>query len=138
PAPPRRPGTRRRRRRPGHAARSPTDRPGRAPPGLSAGRASRSIPPASPRSYYRAVTRDRPVRTIRGAAAWLDRVGLAALFPVSDLVLPSLWQAVSGRLELDWAVRGEDGSFVSFTPEMAKVWRWKDELPEGSLACGGK
>jgi hypothetical protein len=53
-------------------------------------------------------------------------------------VLPSLWEAVSGRLELDWAVRGEDGSFVSFTPEMGKVWRWKDELPERSLACAGK
>ena len=79
-----------------------------------------------------------PVKTIRGAAAWVDRVGLAALFPGADLVLPSLWQAVSGRLELDWAVRGEDGSFVSFTPEMDKLWRWKDELPERGLVCAGK
>ncbi len=53
-------------------------------------------------------------------------------------MLPSLWEAVSGRLELDWAVRGEDGSFVSFTPEMDRVWRWKDELPERGLACAGK
>jgi len=53
-------------------------------------------------------------------------------------VRPSLWEAVSGRLELDWAVRGEDGSFVSFTPEMDRVWRWKDELPERGLACAGK
>jgi len=79
-----------------------------------------------------------PVKTIRGAAAWVDRVGLAALFPGADLVLPSLWQAVSGRLELEWAVRGEDGSFVSFTPEMDKLWRWKDELPERRLVCAGK
>jgi hypothetical protein len=84
------------------------------------------------------VNRRTPVETIRGAAAWVDRVGLAALFPGADLVLPSLWQAVSGRLELDWAVRGEDGSFLSFTPEMDKVWRWKDELPERGLACAGK
>jgi len=79
-----------------------------------------------------------PVKTIRGAAGWIDRVGLAALFPGADLVLPSLWEAVSGRLELEWAVRGEDGSFVSFTPEMGKVWSWKDELPERRLACAGK
>jgi hypothetical protein len=79
-----------------------------------------------------------PVKTIRGAAAWVDRVGLAALFPGADLVLPSLWQAVSGRLELEWAKRAEDGSFLSFTPEMDKVWRWKDELPERRLVCAGK
>jgi hypothetical protein len=53
-------------------------------------------------------------------------------------VLPSLWQAVSGRLELDWAVRDEEGGFVAFTPEMDKVWRWKDELPERGLTCVGK
>jgi hypothetical protein len=53
-------------------------------------------------------------------------------------VLPSLWQVVSGRLELDWAVRDEEGGFVAFTPEMDKVWRWKDELPERGLTCVGK
>jgi len=31
------------------------------------------------------------VASIRGAVAWLDRVGLALLFPKDDLVLPSLW-----------------------------------------------
>jgi hypothetical protein len=81
----------------------------------------------------------RRISSIRGAASWLDRVGIAALFPGSDLVLPSLWQAVSGSLEVDWAVRDEQtGKYVSFTPEMAKCWRWKDELPERGLACVGK
>jgi hypothetical protein len=53
-------------------------------------------------------------------------------------VLPSLWQAVSGRLDVDWAIRDDEGRYVSFTPEMEKCWRWKDELPERGLACVGK
>lgn len=53
-------------------------------------------------------------------------------------MLPSLWEAVSGRLELDWATRDAAGGFVSFTPEMDKCWRWKDELPAAGLACIGK
>jgi Winged helix DNA-binding domain len=53
-------------------------------------------------------------------------------------VLPSLWEAVSGRLDVDWAIRDEEGRYVSFTPEMEKCWRWKDELPDRGLACVGK
>jgi hypothetical protein len=53
-------------------------------------------------------------------------------------VLPSLWEAVSGRLDVDWAIRDEEGRYVSFTPEMKKCWRWKDELPDRRLACVGK
>lgn len=75
--------------------------------------------------------------TVEDAAAWLDEVGVALLFPKPDYVLPSLWEAVAGRTELDWAVRDEDEKFVSFTPEMSKVWRWKDELPRRRLACIG-
>lgn len=71
------------------------------------------------------------------AAAWIDRVGLALLFPKPDIVLPSLWEAVAGHTEIDWALRADDGSFVSFTPEMDKVWRWKDELPARRRVCVG-
>ena len=53
-------------------------------------------------------------------------------------MLPSLWEAVSGRLDVDWAIRDEHGAYVSFTPEMEKCWRWKDELPDKGLACVGK
>jgi len=53
-------------------------------------------------------------------------------------VLPSLWEAVSGRLDVDWAIRDVEGRYVSFTPEMERCWRWKDELPERGLACVGK
>ena len=77
------------------------------------------------------------VSTVEEAAAWLAEVGIALLYPKPDYVLPSLWEAVAGRTELDWAIRDEDEKFVSFTPEMEKVWTWKDELPRRRLACVG-
>jgi AcrR family transcriptional regulator len=39
---------------------------------------------------------------------------------------------------VDWAVREDGGRFVDFTPDFARVWRWKDELPEQRLVCAGK
>jgi hypothetical protein len=77
------------------------------------------------------------VRTLEQATAWVEDVGLALLFPNPDYVLPSLWEAVSGEPVLEWAVRDDEGKFVSFTPEMEKVWSWKDELPAQRLACVG-
>lgn len=66
-------------------------------------------------------------------------MGIAALFPGSDLVLPSLWEAIAGSRDVDWAIRDENtGKYVSFTPEMNRCWGWKDELPERGLACVGK
>lgn len=78
-----------------------------------------------------------PLRRIDAGARWVDRVGLASLLPVSDVVLPSLWQAVSGTLEVDWAVERDDGK-LEFTPEMSRCWAWKDELPARGLVCVGK
>jgi hypothetical protein len=80
----------------------------------------------------------RRIASIRGAAAWVDRVGLAVLYPNDDLVLPSLWEALTGRQDVDWAVREDGGRFVDFTPDFARVWRWKDDLPEQRLVCVGK
>jgi DNA-binding transcriptional ArsR family regulator len=77
------------------------------------------------------------VSTVEEAAAWVAEVGIALLYPKPDYVLPSLWEAVAGRTELDWAIRDEEEKFVSFTPEMEKVWTWKDELPRRRLACVG-
>jgi hypothetical protein len=65
-------------------------------------------------------------------------VGLAVLYPNDDLVLPSLWEALTGRQDVDWAIREDGGRFVDFTPDFARVWRWKDELPEKKLVCAGK
>jgi hypothetical protein len=78
------------------------------------------------------------VRSLERAAAFVERVGVALLFPKHDLVLPSLWEAVAGSPEVHWAIRDEAGTFLSFTPEMDFVWRWKDELPARRLACAGK
>jgi hypothetical protein len=60
------------------------------------------------------------------------------LYPSDDLVLPSLWEALTGRRDVDWAVREDGGRFVDFTPDFARVWHWKDELPEQRLVCAGK
>ena len=66
------------------------------------------------------------VRTLEQAAAWVDEVGLAVLFPNGDYVLPSLWEAVAGHPDMNWEA-----------PETWKVWEWKDELPARRLACVG-
>jgi hypothetical protein len=77
------------------------------------------------------------VKTVRAAAKWLDGVGVAALLPGSDLVLPSLWEGITGSRAVEWGVQREDGKF-EFTPEMARCWEWKDVLPDKGLALVGK
>jgi len=78
------------------------------------------------------------MRTIEAAAAWVDRVGLALLFPKADVVLPSLWREVNGSEDDNWAVREPDGTFVRWSEEMGFLWNAKDELPARGLACVGK
>jgi hypothetical protein len=77
------------------------------------------------------------MKTVRTAAKWLDGVGVAALLPGADLVLPSLWEAITGTRAVEWGVQREDGKF-EFTPQMACCWQWKDELPAKGLALAGK
>jgi hypothetical protein len=78
------------------------------------------------------------VRTVKAAAAWVDGAGLALLFPKADIVLPSLWEAVNGSADDNWAIREPDGTFVRWTDELALLWRTKDELPAQGLVCVGK
>ena len=78
------------------------------------------------------------VRTLTQAAKWVDRVGLALVFPKDDVVLPSLWEQVNGDPTPNWAVRDAEGGFVEWTKEMGFLWRAKDELPERGLVCVGK
>jgi DNA glycosylase AlkZ-like len=78
------------------------------------------------------------VRTLDEAAAWVDRVGLAVLFPKADVVLPSLWEQVNGSPEENWAMRDADGAFIGWTKEMGFLWRAKDDLPARGLVCVGK
>jgi hypothetical protein len=83
----------------------------------------------------------RPVarrpRSLRSAAAFVDRAGIALVFPRDDVVLPSLWEAVAGSRTVEWVEEHEDGS-KHFTPEMDRVWSWKDELAAERLCCAGK
>jgi hypothetical protein len=78
------------------------------------------------------------VRTLRQAAAWVDRVGLALLFPKADVVLPSLWEQVNGSPEENWARRDAEGNFLGWTEELAFLWGAKDDLPGQGLVCVGK
>jgi hypothetical protein len=79
----------------------------------------------------------RRISTVEAAGAWVDAVGIGALLPGAELVLPSLWEAVAGTREVEWGVRRADGK-LEFTPEMARCWAWKDELPARRLAVVGK
>jgi hypothetical protein len=83
------------------------------------------------------VARRRGIGSLEGAAAAVDRLGLAVVWGKADLVLPSLWQEIAGP-DADWAIRDETGKSVAFTPEFERLWRWKDELPEQGLACAGR
>jgi hypothetical protein len=77
------------------------------------------------------------MKTVRAASTWLDRAGIASLLPGADLVLPSLWEAMTGTRAVEWGVQRPDGKW-EFTPEMDRCWRWKDELPAKRLALAGK
>jgi len=63
------------------------------------------------------------VRTFAQAAAWIDRTGVALLFPA--IGFPSLSEAM-GRKRMVW----------DETTEM--MWGWKDELPRRRKAWFGK
>ena len=78
------------------------------------------------------------VRTAAQAAKWIDRAGIALLFPKADIVLASLWEGVNGDRARRWAVRDADGAFLRWSEEMGVIWGLKDELPERRLACVGK
>ena len=67
------------------------------------------------------------IRTLAAAARFVDRVGLALLFPRADVVLPSLWEQVSGLQETDW--NAEEINFL---------WWAKDALPGQGKACVGR
>jgi hypothetical protein len=78
------------------------------------------------------------IDTLEAAAAWVDEVGLALLFPKADVVLPSLWGEVAGDAAAPHAVREPDGTFVRWADGMAFLWSAKDELPARGLVCVGK
>jgi hypothetical protein len=70
------------------------------------------------------------ITTIDEAAAFVDGVGFAVLFPADHVESPSLWEAVAGPDPVPFA----DG----MGPAESHVWTWKDELPKAGLAWYGK
>jgi hypothetical protein len=67
------------------------------------------------------------IRTLAAAGKWIDKVGLALLFPRADVVVPSLWEQVSGLQEVDW-----NAEPINF------LWWAKDALADEGRACVGK
>jgi hypothetical protein len=78
------------------------------------------------------------VRTLEAAAAWVEEVGLALLFPKADVVLPSLWEQVNGSPDQNWSIRDDEGNFVRWSEPLSFLWGAKDDLPAEGLACVGK
>ncbi len=73
----------------------------------------------------------RRVGSIERAAAFIEDVGFALLFPKAGVALPSLWEAASDR-----PIRDDLG--WEWGPEAERVWEWKDELPRRGLAWYGR
>ena len=73
----------------------------------------------------------RPIASLRRAAAFVDDVGFALLFPSRGIELPSLYQAASDRT-------AEATAEVEWGPEAERVWGWKDELPRRGMAWYGR
>ncbi|HCT81464.1 MAG TPA: hypothetical protein DGT23_33810 [Micromonosporaceae bacterium] len=73
--------------------------------------------------------RGRRVGSIERAAAFVDDVGFALLFPTPKLPAPSLWEAVAGEDSEPFA--------AGMGANEQKVWTWKDELPSRGLAWYG-
>lgn len=72
----------------------------------------------------------RKVGRIDRAAAFIEDLGFALLFPNKGVVLPSLYDVASDRPLFSPA--GDWG------PDADRVWGWKDELPRRGLAWYGK
>jgi len=71
----------------------------------------------------------RRVGSIQRAAAFVDDVDFALLFPAARVLAPSLWESVAGD---------DAEPFASgMGPNEQKVWTWKDELPRGGHAWYG-
>lgn len=71
----------------------------------------------------------RRVLTLAAAVKYIDAVGFCMLFATSNVYLPSLYRAVSGRPHRDDWIWDKYSSMV---------WRWKDELPRRRRAYYGK
>jgi len=60
------------------------------------------------------------VATLADAVKFIDAAGFCTLFPVTNVPLPSLYCAVTGR---------DAGDGIVFDKHFETIWHWKDELP---------
>ncbi len=60
------------------------------------------------------------VKTPDEAVRWIGDVGFAFLFPIQGVEMPSLWDAIAGRVK---EVSGEHHGY-----EIERTWGWKDSL----------
>jgi hypothetical protein len=75
-------------------------------------------------------TRTRRVRTLEGAARFIDEVGFSLLFASTQSIeLPSLFEAVKGR---------RDAHIEEWDADSDRVWVWKNDLPAMHRAYYGK
>src|SRR6266850_5470309 len=66
------------------------------------------------------------VRTLADGAGFIDHVGFCVLFPVKNVLLPSLYYAVSKHADARWDKYAQ------------LIWKWKDDLPKKRRAFYGK
>ena len=71
----------------------------------------------------------RRVRSVARAGAFIEDVGFALLFPSERVLVPSLWEAVTGADAEPFA--------TGMNVDEQRVWSWKDELPRRGLAWYG-
>jgi hypothetical protein len=69
------------------------------------------------------------VTTLADAVKFIDAAGFCTLFPVTNVPLPSLYYAVTGRDAADGVI---------FDEQFLKIWDWKDELPRRKRALYAK
>ena len=71
-----------------------------------------------------------PVATFGEAAAFIDDLGFALLFPIEGIALPSLVEAARERTTAP--------PRTEWNADVERVWNWKDELPRQGMAWYGR
>jgi hypothetical protein len=79
-----------------------------------------------PRQQTNEIPWPRRVSTPSEAVRFIDHVGFCVLFPVKDILLPSLHFAVAKRQPTGWDKYAQ------------LIWKWKDELPKRRRAFYAK
>lgn len=78
----------------------------------------------------------RAAMTLKEATVFVERAGIALVFPVVDLVLPSLWEEALATREVVVFI-DERGKRV-LSPELREVWSLAEGLARERGACVGK